>query len=62
LIPYGETSSYRSNPIGFAQFALSRKHSNYFPDAKAVEAVEHAAQVPLTAPKRRTQGVPSLES
>ena len=36
LIPSGETSSYRSNPIRLAQFALSRKDPQYVPRAQAV--------------------------
>ena len=44
LIPSGETSSYRSNPLGLAEFALSRKDPNYVPNAKEVQKVEHARQ------------------
>ncbi|MCD8077066.1 MAG: hydratase, partial [Lachnospiraceae bacterium] len=44
LIPSGETSSYRSNPLGLAEFALSRKDPNYVPNAKAVQKVEYARQ------------------
>ena len=40
LIPSGETSSYRSNPLRLAEFALSRKEPQYVPRAKAVQAVE----------------------
>ena len=40
LIPSGETSSYRSNPIKLSQFALSRKDPQYVPRAKAVQEVE----------------------
>ncbi len=40
LIPSGETSSYRSNPLGLAEFALSRKDPAYVGRAKAVKAVE----------------------
>ena len=40
LIPSGETSSYRSNPLRLAEFALSRKDPNYVPRAKAVLSVE----------------------
>ena len=38
LIPSGETSSYRSNPLKLAEFALSRKDPNYVSRAKAVKA------------------------
>ena len=40
LIPSGETSSYRSNPIRLSQFALSRKCPDYVPRAQAVQAQE----------------------
>ncbi|MBR5421360.1 MAG: hydratase [Lachnospiraceae bacterium] len=40
LIPSGETSSYRSNPLGLAEFALSRKDPQYVGRAKAVRADE----------------------
>ena len=52
LIPSGETSSYRSNPLGLAEFALSRKDPAYVGLAKevqkaqkAIEAGEDAAEV-----------------
>lgn len=40
LIPSGETSSYRSNPLKLAEFALSRKDPQYVSRAKAVYASE----------------------
>jgi len=40
LIPSGETSSYRSNPLKLAEFALSRKDPDYVPRAKQVLALE----------------------
>ncbi len=40
LIPSGETSSYRSNPLGLAEFTLSRKDPAYVGRAKAVKALE----------------------
>ncbi len=40
LIPSGETSSYRSNPLKLAEFALSRKDPNYVPKAKEIYADE----------------------
>ena len=40
LIPSGETSSYRSNPLKLSEFALSRKDPQYVPRAKAVLAEE----------------------
>ena len=42
LIPSGETSSYRSNPMKLAEFALSRKDPGYVARAKAVAAEEKA--------------------
>ena len=40
LIPSGETSSYRSNPLGLAEFTLSRKDPAYVGRAKQVRAAE----------------------
>jgi len=40
LIPSGETSSYRSNPLRLAEFALSRKDPGYVDRAKEVQALE----------------------
>jgi aconitate hydratase len=40
LIPSGETSSYRSNPMKLAEFTLSRKDPAYVGRAKAIQAVE----------------------
>ena len=40
LIPSGETSSYRSNPLGLAEFTLSRKDPQYVGRAKEMRAVE----------------------
>lgn len=42
LIPSGETSSYRSNPLGLAEFTLSRRDPGYVGRSKAVDAVEKA--------------------
>ena len=44
LIPSGETSSYRSNPLGLAEFALSRKDPEYVGKAKEVQKVEKARE------------------
>ena len=49
LIPSGETSSYRSNPLRLAEFTLSRRVPEYVPRAKAVaaqEAQRRAGSVP----------------
>jgi len=40
LIPSGETSSYRSNPLGLAEYMLSRRDPEYVERAKAVAALE----------------------
>ena len=44
LIPSGETSSYRSNPLALAEFALSRKDPDYVPRAKEVQLAEKARE------------------
>ncbi|MBQ9166147.1 MAG: hydratase, partial [Oscillospiraceae bacterium] len=44
LIPSGETSSYRSNPKGLAEFALSRKDPKYVGRAKSIQALEAKRQ------------------
>ncbi len=44
LIPSGETSSYRSNPIGLSEFALSRRVPEYVSRSKAVRALEEARE------------------
>ena len=54
LIPSGETSSFRSNPLGLAEFTLSRKDPAYVGRAKAVRALEE---------ERRERGsVPEIAS
>ena len=42
LIPSGETSSYRSNPLGLAEFTLSRRDPEYVGKSKAVDKLEKA--------------------
>ena len=44
LIPSGETSSYRSNPLGLAEFTLSRKDPAYVARAKEVQAAQKAIE------------------
>ena len=44
LIPSGETSSYRSNPLGLAEFALSRKDPAYVGLAKEVQKAQKAIE------------------
>ena len=50
LIPSGETSSYRSNPMKLASFALSRRDPDYVPRAQATHALETARQQGETDP------------
>ncbi len=57
LIPSGETSSYRSNPLGLAEFALSRRDPEYVGRTKAVDKIEKAR----TAGKSVTEVEPELE-
>lgn len=52
LIPSGETSSYRSNPLGLAEFTLSRRDPEYVGRSKRVDAVE----------KRRVAGESLIEA
>lgn len=44
LIPSGETSSFRSNPLGLAEYTLSRKDPTYVSKAKAVQQLEKARE------------------
>ena len=48
LIPSGETSSYRSNPIGLSEFALSRRVPEYVQRSKDVRALEEAREAGTT--------------
>ena len=44
LIPSGETSSFRSNPLGLAEFALSRKDPMYVKRAKEIQKAQKAVE------------------
>ncbi|MBE5893081.1 MAG: hydratase [Lachnospiraceae bacterium] len=57
LIPSGETSSYRSNPLGLAEFTLSRKDPNYVGYAKQLRAAQEA----VMAEKCPLEACPDLE-
>ena len=57
LIPSGETSSYRSNPLGLAEFALSRKDPAYVGEAKTVQKAQKA----LEAGEDPVKALPELE-
>ena len=58
LIPSGETSSYRSNPLGLAEFTLSRKDPAYVGLAKEVQKAEKARE----AGQSMTEALPELEA
>ena len=60
LIPSGETSSYRSNPLGLAEFTLSRKDPEYVGLAKEVKAAEEARRK-LTSGKENLKPCEVLE-
>ena len=64
LIPSGETSSYRSNPLGLAEFTLSRKDPAYVGRAKAVqtEEADRAADKGSDALLARVHAVPGCEA
>ena len=51
LIPSGETSSYRSNPLRLSEFALSRRCPDYVGRAKAVAAVEESRRTGCVLPE-----------
>ena len=51
LIPSGETSSYRSNPMKLAEFALSRRDPDYVPRAKATQTLEAARAAGTVTPE-----------
>ena len=57
LIPSGETSSYRSNPLGLAEFTLSRKDPAYVGRAKEV----HIAQKAIEEGKCPAEALPELK-
>ena len=57
LIPSGETSSYRSNPLGLAEFTLSRKDPAYVGRAKEIQA----AQKTIQAGSCPAEAVPELK-
>ena len=61
LIPSGETSSYRSNPMKLAEFALSRKDPGYVGRAKAVKADEDVRRETGKLPESVLDDVRKLE-
>ncbi len=58
LIPSGETSSYRSNPLGLAEFTLSRKDPAYVGRAKEIQKAQKAVE----AGKCPLEEVPELKA
>ena len=58
LIPSGETSSFRSNPLGLAEFTLSRRDPEYVGRSKEVDKVEKAR----VAGKDVTEAEPELKA
>ncbi|MBO4678726.1 MAG: hydratase [Lachnospiraceae bacterium] len=64
LIPSGETSSYRSNPLGLAEFTLSRKDPEYVGLAKEVQKAEKAREAVLVDnnAQKPTEALPELKA
>ena len=59
LIPSGETSSYRSNPLGLAEFTLSRKDPMYVERAKNIKKAEDAVLAD-TCPAEAVEGLKAV--
>jgi len=64
LIPSGETSSYRSNPLGLAEFTLSRKDPAYVGLAKEVQKAEKAREAMIAgeAGEKPCQVLPEIHA
>lgn len=62
LIPSGETSSYRSNPLGLAEFALSRKDPAYVGRAKEVQKAQKAIEQGLCPAEALPELKPVLQT
>ena len=62
LIPSGETSSYRSNPLGLAEFTLSRKDPAYVGRAKEIQAAQKAIQAGQCPAEAVTELKPVMET
>ncbi len=62
LIPSGETSSYRSNPLGLAEFTLSRKDPAYVGRAKEVQAFEKAREDGVNAMQKVVEASAEMQS
>ena len=62
LIPSGETSSYRSNPLGLAEFTLSRKDPAYVGRAKEVRAAQEAVEADKNPAEALTELEPVIDA
>ena len=62
LIPSGETSSFRSNPLGLAEFALSRKDPAYVGRAKEVQKAQKAIEEGKSPEEGFAEVAPVLET
>ena len=62
LIPSGETSSFRSNPLGLAEFALSRKDPAYVGRAKEVQKAQKAIEAGECPEKALPELAPVIET
>ena len=62
LIPSGETSSYRSNPLGLAEFTLSRKDPAYVGRAKEVRAAQEAVEADTNPVEALTDLAPVIDA
>ena len=62
LIPSGETSSYRSNPLGLAEFTLSRKDPAYVGRAKEVRAAQEAVEADKNPVEALTELAPVMDA
>ena len=62
LIPSGETSSYRSNPLGLAEFTLSRKDPAYVGRAKEVQKAQKAIEAGKNPEEEFAEIAPVLET
>lgn len=62
LIPSGETSSYRSNPLGLAEFTLSRKDPAYVGRAKEIQKVQTAVMEGRCPVEAKPELVPVMET
>ncbi|MCQ2542844.1 MAG: hydratase [Lachnospiraceae bacterium] len=61
LIPSGETSSYRSNPLGLAEFTLSRKDPNYVGLAKDIQKAQKAIMEGKCAKEGKPEIAPVMD-